>query len=320
MRKIVGDERLLTKCSAMYYFEYMTQNEISNILGISRPTVSRLLKEAREKGIVKIQIQNLHESNCDYYQELEQQIEKKYGLLEAIIISDTSDENDLKMELGKATAKYLERVLKDRDIVGVSMGTTLKEVSRFVSSECRVDATFVPLIGGTGQLRMEIHPNQIAMDLSRAFSSKFKLLHAPAVISDLKIKNNFEKEKSLKDVMDFINKTNIAIVGIGAPTEKSTMMATGYFDKNQIKDIKNNSNAVGDICLQFYDINGDYKKFPDNKRVFGIELEKLREIDRVVGVAGGEEKLESIIGAIRGKFINVLVTNYSCAKKMNEYK
>ncbi len=317
MRKIIDDKRLLIKCSVMYYMQYKTQNEISNILGISRPTVSRLLKEAKDKGIVKIQIQDFKE-NYNHFERLEDEIERKYGLLEVIIVNDENDENTLKQELGKATARYLERILKNKDIVGVSMGTTLKEIYKFVSSESKVDATFIPLIGGVGQIGIELHANQIVMDLSRAFKGKFKLLHAPAVISDINIKENFEKEKSLKEVINYIYKANVAIVGIGAPTETSTLMATGYFDAAYMKNIKK-LKAVGDICLQFFDIDGNYEKFPDNKKVFGIELQKLKNIDRVIGVAGGNEKAESIIGAIKGKYINVLITNYSCAKKINEF-
>lgn len=317
MRKIIDDERLLIKCSVMYYMQYKTQNEISNVLGISRPTVSRLLKEARDKNIVKIQIQDFKESN-NHFEQLEEQIEKKYGLLEVIVTNDGNNNNELIQELGKATAQYLERILKDKDIIGVSMGTTLREIYKYVSNECKIDATFLPLIGGVGQIGIDVHANQIVMNLSRTFGGKFKLLHAPAVISDINIKKNLEKEKSLSEVIKYINKTNVAIVGIGAPTDKSTIMATGYFDAEYMKNLKKNK-VVGDICLQFYDIDGNYEKFTDNKRVFGMELQKLKNIDRVIGVAGGDEKVESIIGAIRGKYINVLVTNYSCAKKINEF-
>ncbi|XOQ47426.1 MAG: Sugar-binding transcriptional regulator [Eubacteriales bacterium] len=317
MRKIVGDEHLLIKCCTMYYEQYLTQEQISKILGISRPTVSRLLKESREKKIIKVEIQNSYKRQYEIEQ-LEQELEQKFGLMEVIITNDGSDENDLKAGLGKATAKYLERILKDSDVVGVSMGSTLKEIAPYVSSGMKIDATFVPLIGGVGQIGIEIHPNQIVLDLARAFSGRYKLLHAPAVISDLTIKKNMEMEKSLSEVMEYVHRTTVAVVGIGAPTEKSTMLATGYFDEEKGKKIRD-LHLVGDICLQLYDINGNYSLFSENKKVFGMELEDLKKIRRVVGVAGGTHKVDAIIGAIQGKYINVLVTNYSNAKKINEF-
>ncbi|MBU3179802.1 sugar-binding transcriptional regulator [Clostridium psychrophilum] len=314
MKKIVGGNRLLIKCCKLYYMQSMTQNEISKTLGISRPTVSRLLKEAMEKGIVKIEIQESEQSN---YEDLESSIEKKYGLKEVLITND--NEEGLTSDLGCMAAKYLERIIRNTDIIGVSMGTTVKEIGRFVSKGSNVDAMFVPLIGGVGQIGIDIHPNEVAMSLSRAFNGKFKLLHVPAIISDTDLIEKLKEEKSVSDVLEYINKVNISIVGIGAPTEKSTMMASGYFDKEKLENLKR-LNAVGDICLQFFDINGNSKQFKDNSKVFGSHLEDIKNIDRVIGVAGGDEKVEAIIGAINGRFINVLITNYSCAKLIFNYK
>jgi len=265
-----------------------------------------MLKEARESGIVEIRINSPINSN---YRSVERQMEKLLGLKEVIIVDDKKDPLSQKVELGYAAARYLERVLKDKDIIGVSMGTTIKEVARFVRDSHMVNTTFLPIIGGVGQIRMDIHPNQIAMDLARAFGGNFKLLHAPAVISDIGIKENFKTEKGIKQILDIIDKVTIALVGIGVPTEKSsTMMATGYFNEADMETLRKKK-AVGDICLQFFDINGDTSQFEFNKKVFGIELSRLKKIGRVVGIAGSVEKVDAIIGAARGKYINVLVTN-----------
>ena len=185
------------------------------------------------------------------------------------------------------------------------MGTTIKEISRFVNSSSSVDAMFVPLIGGVGQTGNEVHPNQIVMDLSRAFKGSFKLLHAPAIISNLELKENLMEEKSISDILEYIDKVNIAVVGIGAPTEKSVMMATGYFDKKEILDMRK-KNIVGDICLQFYDINGNNEQYERNKNVFGMSLDDIKNIDRVIGVAEGTEKVEAIIGAMNGKYLSLI--------------
>jgi DNA-binding transcriptional regulator LsrR (DeoR family) len=147
------------------------------------------------------------------------------------------------------------------------------------------------------------------MDLARAFGGSFKLLHAPAVISDLGIKENLKTEKEIKQIFEDINKVTIALVGIGVPTKNtSTMMATGYFNAADTEILRERK-AAGDICLQFYDIDGDVSQFEFNKKVFGIEISQLKKINKVVGVAGGVEKAEAIIGAARGKYIKVLVTN-----------
>ena len=313
MKKIVEEVRLMVKCCTLYYEDGINQQEISKILGISRPTVSRLLKDAKEQGIIKIEINN--PINYSYHK-LERRLEKMLGVKEVIIVEDKSDHVSQKVEIGNAAAKYLERIIKDGDIVGVSMGTTIKEIARFVKNTSTMKTTFIPLIGGVGQTGLEIHSNQIAIDLAKAFGGDFKLLHVPAVISNPGLKEGFEREESIKQILNFIKKVNIAIVGIGVPLNKdSTMITTGYFNEHDIESLAQKK-AVGDICLQFYDIYGSTAQFEFNEKVFGIGLNMLKQIDRVIGVAGGDDKAESILGAVNGKYINILVTNYSCGEAL----
>lgn len=315
MKKFVGEANLMIKCCKLYYEESRTQAEIANILGVSRPTVSRLLDEGRKSGIVKIEIVNPIENN---YGVLERNIEKKYNLREVIIADDDADEDNLKKNIAKVCAEYLQRIVRTDDKIGVSMGTTLRHISKYINPNPKLNVTLIPLIGGVGQTQIEIHPNQVVMDLARAFRGDFKLLHAPAVVSSIDIKNSFLKEESIEKVLDIGKDVNIAILGIGSPIiEKSTMMSSGYFGIDDIGKFKKQG-AVGDICLQFYDINGSFKEFEFNKRVIGVGIEKIKKIDTVIGVAGGEEKIEAVVGALKGKLINVLVTNYSNAKIIYE--
>ncbi|WP_315110754.1 sugar-binding transcriptional regulator [Clostridium intestinale] len=311
MKKFVGEANLMIKCCKLYYEENLTQNEIATILGVSRPTISRLLDEGRKSGVVKIEIVNPIENN---YGILERNIEKKYSLREVIIVDDDKDDDAQKKNLAKACAEYLKRIVKTDDNIGVSMGTTIKNIGKYIEPNSKLNLTLVPLIGGVGQTQIEIHPNHVVMDLARAFRGDFKLLHAPAVVSNGEIRNTFLKEESLENILEMGKKVDIAIVGIGSPiTDKSTMMSSGYFDVNDLKVFKKQG-AAGDICLQFYDINGQSDEFEFNNRVIGVELDNIKKIPTVIGVAGGEEKIEAIVGALNGKFINVLVTNYSNAK------
>ncbi len=311
MKKFVGEANLIIKCCKLYYEENFTQSEIGNILGVSRPTVSRLLDEGRKSGVVKIEIINPIENN---YGILERNIEKKYNLREVIIVDDDKDDDTQKKNIAKACAEYLKRIVKKDDNIGVSMGTTIKNIGKYIEPNPKLNLRLIPLIGGVGQSQIEIHPNNVVMDLARAFRGDFKLLHAPAVVSNAEIRNTFLKEESIKNILEMGKDVNIAIVGIGSPiSDKSTMMSSGYFDIDDLKIFKQQG-AAGDICLQFYDINGFSEGFEFNNRVIGVNLDNIKKIDTVIGVAGGEEKVEAIIGALNGEFINVLITNYSNAK------
>lgn len=314
MIKHVGNERLMVKVCNLYYIEDLKQEEIAKKLGISRPTISRLLKDAKQAGIVRIEIVSPFEND---YSELEKSLEMKYGLKNVIVVNDQPDDLSQKKELAKEAAFYLQRILKPKDVVGLSMGTTLREIPQYVTSRKDSKITFVPLLGGVGQANIEIHPNQIVMEIANAFGGQYMLLHAPAVVSDPGIIKTFSEELGIKRVMEMMEKVNVAVVGLGTPfDENSTMMATGYYNHKDVELMKKKK-AVGDICMQSYNADGETNGFDSNKKVFGFPLEKLRNIETVVAVAGGLSKLEAIRGAIKGGYISVLITNYSNALELD---
>lgn len=313
--KKIGDLRLMMKCCSLYYEDNLNQQEIANQLGISRPTISRILKEAFEQGIVKIQIVDVLKND---YQKIERSLERKYKLKEVIVVDDKQDSLTQKQELARAVSEYLTRVVKENDIIGVSIGTTLKEIPRYVEKNNCKNVTFIPLLGGIGDNEIDIHANQIAVSLARAFGGDFKLLHAPAVMSDLSTKEKLCKDEKIKEVLDLIDKTTIAIVGIGNPMSlNSTIMASGYMHEADIEDLKK-YNSIGAICLQAFDKEGKTSILEFNQRVLGVKLEDLKKIKRTIGVASGDEKIEAIKASLKAKFINSLAINHSLAIKLLE--
>ena len=77
--------------------------------------------------------------------------------------------------------------------------------------------------------------------------------------------------------------------------------------------------AIGDMCLQFYDKDGNTEPFGFyNDRVAAMRLEEIRRIPSKIGIAGGERKVGAVIGAIRGGYINTLITDTECARRLIE--
>lgn len=317
MKKILGDTRLMLKCCVMYYENEMGQNEIAQKLGISRPTVSKLLKEAKERGYLRIEIVGPQEQNC---YKLERELEEKFGLKEAIVVEDKHDDIFQKEELGAEVAKYLYRIIQEGDIIGVSMGTTLKMIPQYAKVKRFNKIEFIPLVGGIGEADMTTHSNQLVVELSKGMGGKFKLLHGPAIVSNENIINILRQDKNIKDVFKAMDKMNIAVVGIGSPIdENSNVIKNGYFNSKDVETFKERK-AAGDICLNVYDIDGNIQNYEYNKCVFGMNIEKLRDVDKVVGIACGMEKLNAVIGAINGNYVNVLAVNYSLAKALLDYQ
>ncbi len=313
MRKVYDDKRLMLKVCDLYFNSNYKQETIAKKLSISRPTVSRLISNAKEEGIVKVEIINPFTNE---YNKIEKLLENKFDLTEVVIVDDHEDMSLQNKELGKACAKYLQRVLVDSDIIGVSMGRTIKEISRYVKREKDSTLTFLPLLGGMGQLGIDVHCNQIVIDLARAFNGNYHLLHAPALLSDKALVESLKQDIHIKTTFELMEKMTVAVIGIGATDKTSTMMATGYFKDEDIQNLKKDG-VVGDICLRIYDKEGraDYEF---NNNIFGYDIHKLRKVNKVIALSGSREKPQAIISAIKGKFFNILITNYTTAKKMVE--
>jgi len=306
-----NDYQLIAKICRMYYLDDLGQNEIADNLRISKSAVSRLLKEGREKGIITFHIKE----SGDRWSSLEEKLERSFKLKEAVVVSDEGIDSAelIKKKVAKAAALLLQRRVREKDIVAVSWGTTLVEVVKALNPPFHLNIEVVPLVGGVDSKGRDIHSNEIARQMSEAFGGRYYVLNAPVIVNDLMAKRALEKEKNIKVVIEKGRSADIAVVGMGIPKPNSTMVKRGYFSAREFAELAKKG-AAGDICTNFYDIQGNICEFSlDNKRI-GLGLKELKLIPNVIGVASGEEKVEAILGALRGGYINMLVTNKGVAE------
>lgn len=307
-----GDTRVMSRVARLYYVDGLGQQEIARRLGTSRATVSRILQGARDRGIVQIHIVSPPEYDVDLAAELE----RRFGLQDVVVVrADHSGEGQLKESLAQAAADLVRRVVRPGDLMGVSWGTTLGHVARFLRPSRPTNVTVVPLVGGVGQVDLELHSNSIADGIARALGGRSQLLHAPVILSSPATRDLIMQEPEVSNVLRLARSVSIALVGVGAPIESSTMIRTGYFSPQDLAELRRRG-VVGDICSRFYDICGNPCETPFEERVCGISLQELAGIDYVIGVAGGTEKARAILGALRGGFLDVLVTDEETAMSL----
>lgn len=316
MKKIIDDTRLIFKCCSLYYEDEMSQQEICDYLGISRPSVSRMLKLGKEQGIVKVEIISPYNLT---FGKLERSLEKKFSLKEVIVVDSSPLQigtERISSNLGEETLNYLSRTLYDGEVVGVSMGMTLQNVIRAKSTiEEEIKCTFVPIVGGVGQSRIEIHSNYIAGEFAKLFNGECVQFFSPAVFSNVAVLEGFLNEKTVKSIFNIYKNVTTLIMGIGITQRgASTLLETGYIDEKELDSFVKDG-AVGDISLQFFDKYGSIEKFRNfNQRVAGMSSEQLKKVPKRIGIAGGSQKAEAVLGAINGGFVNILITDIDCAK------
>jgi DNA-binding transcriptional regulator LsrR (DeoR family) len=174
----------------------------------------------------------------------------------------------------------------------------------------------VQILGGIGSPSAELHATQLTRRLANLLGGVATLLPAPGAVGSADARRVMVKDRYVQEAMGLFKSITIALVGIGAVTPSKMLAASGnVFSAKELKSLSDRG-AVGDICLRFFDANGVPVVTPLNDRVIAIELSELKRVDRVVGIAGGRRKFAAIRGALRGRRVNVLITDRATAERL----
>jgi DNA-binding transcriptional regulator LsrR (DeoR family) len=290
----------MTKVARLYHERGVNQPEIARRLHLSQARISRLLKQAEAEGIVRTTIVVPEGVQTA----LEDALEERYGLREAVVVECLEDDEDgLLHDLGVATAAYLEASLTGGDVVGIS--------SWSATLLAAVDA-MRPLPRG-GAERAVARLTQRFADLTGAQPT---FLLAPGIATSAAARDALVHDRFVSEALAGLDEVTVALVGIGALEPSTLLQRSGNIFSERELAALGKRGAVGDICLRFFDADGNRVASEVDRRVIGVTLEQLKRVDRCVGVAGGERKYESIRGALRGRWINVLITDHLVAERL----
>ncbi|MDP5274981.1 sugar-binding transcriptional regulator [Chengkuizengella axinellae] len=305
----------MIEVSKLYYLLDYNQSDIAKQLGISRPTISRLLQQAKDEGIVEIKITDPTED----VENLSVQLEQKFNLKKAIVTHVPQYEDGIiKMYLGEKTASYLHEIVKDGDIIGVTWGTTMHHVAVELKQKAIKDVKVVQLKGGVSHSETNTYANEILYLFGKAFDTAPHHLPLPAIVDHIVVKQAMEADRHIHRILELGKQSNIALYTIGPIKSESILFRLGYFTEEDLSMIY--SKAVGDICSKFFDKDGEICSKELNARTLGIELEELKKKEYSILVAGGSHKIEGIYGALKGGFTNVLVTDQFTAQFLLDKK
>ena len=309
--------RLMINVSKLHYEDGLTQKEISKKLRISRPTISRLMKDAIKLGIVKITIADFEESFSD----LEKHLCKAYGLEEVVVtgVSDANSREVVAKELGAIAAYYFNRSVRNGDVVGVTWGTTLSSMVNNLKATKAMHITVVQLMGGLGDPAVSLHGTDIVRRISLLLDSTVRLMPAPGIVDSIEAARFFKSDKHISAALNAVINADIIFAGIGSLSQNALLIQDEtIITREDVKWLRDQG-AIGEFALHFYDINGKLIDSDLEKKIIGIGWNELKAIDRVVAIAGGPEKTHAILGAVRGGFVNVLITDHQTAKRLLEF-
>lgn len=303
---------------ARLHFEFgLTHQETADSLGLSRAKVTRMIKQARESGLVKITIN----SDANPYAELEQEVKEAFDLNEVIVVpSPSSDGRNLQSALALGILSYMTRILCDDMTVAVGLSRTISEAARLAAAgtQVRRSATFVSLVGslreggdGTDS------PFGASVVLAQAFGGSVEHLHAPIIVRSDLVAQELIQDPAIAQSLNRAAQADLLLAGIGGRVNRIDLSGQGYLQAEEWDELLA-TNMVGDMCARFFDEDGRAIETDVSSRVIGLTLEQLKAIPTRMIVAGGTSKRAAVRAVLRGHLATVLVTDLKTAENLLE--
>jgi len=310
------EQRLMVKIATLYYSEGMKQSDIAQMLKLSQSFVSRILNRSVKEGVVKISVV----PPANIFPAIEKAIEQTYGLPQAIVVDvpDNASPLQIKQAIGSAAAHYLETRLRADELIGISSwsGTIRAMVDALhpLNVPCK---GVIQLLGGVGA-NGNVQATILTQNLAALLNCPSWLLPSQSIEHSVRDRQRLASSPDVAEVLEKFEQVDLAIVGIGDLEPSALLRNSGnYYDEEMLRTLAQRG-AVGDICLHYFDAQGEPVLSAEEDPVIGMELAQVRRCPQVVALAGGQEKAHAIRGALRGGYVNVLIVDYPTARLLVE--
>ena len=294
------EESLMVKAAWYYYFENMTQQAIADRLSISRMRVIKLLEAARQNGIIQFRLR----SDGVGMAEQSRALMEKYHLKDVFLIPSAEEEATTNESIARAGAMYIADRLGDNACINVGYGDTLSRTLNHLATMVETPVTCISLTGGVSPYL----PNT----RSNVFNARLYLMPAPLLASSPEMASAMRGESSVSEIFDMAELSSFTLVGIGSIHDSATVVKSGVRSRNDLFYLRMH-NAVGDILCHFFDRDGQLLQTPIEDKLISTPLSRLKALRNVVGLAAGAQKADAIRAALRGGYLDVLVTDEATA-------
>lgn len=306
--------RLLSKIARMYHERGVRQSEIAEDLHISQSRVSRLLRQAEELGIVQTTVT----LPAGVYTDMEEELARRHGLLDAVIVDVDGASGDVIPALAAAAATYLSETLDNEDSVGISSWSAnlLATVELMRPKNNAAVRLVTQLVGGVGDPTVQVSATRLLDRFATVTGCQPLFLATPGLVSDPTVRRALLQDPSVTGVLQAWQQLTVALVGIGAVDPSPLLQRSGNAIGPEQQEELRRLGAVGDVCLRFFDQAGQLINSPFNDRIVGISPAHLKNIPRRIGVAGGAKKHPAITAALQGGWINIVITDLDTAQEL----
>lgn len=301
-------DELAHTAAVRYYLQSQTMDTVARDLGASRATVSRLLKHARETGIVRIQVQQpeqLSDDLADSFQEL-------FGVRAVVVPVRASTSVPARVEqVSQVAAGQLQEMVEPGTVLGLAWGSTVTELSRHLTTRRVPDTVVVQLNGAGNATRTGIpYTGSILNSVAEAFGSQVVHFPVPAFFDYAQTKRAMWRERSIRGVLALQRQAHVAVFGVGAiqGSVPSHVYSSGYFEEQDYASIARDR-VAGDVCTVLLREDGTWEDIEMNSRASGPTPPELARIDRRLCVVADPQRASALLGALRAGAVTDLVVD-----------
>ncbi len=306
--------RLLTKVARLYHEQGVRQPEIAAQLHLSQARVSRLLKEAAERGIIRTVVV----PPPGVHAEVEERLAERFGLKDVVVVDVGGNGEDVTSALGSGAAAYLDSTLIGGDVIGVSSwsATLLAAVEVMRPKRNQVADTVVQVVGGVGSPEVQMQATRLTGRLAEVTGAAPVFVPSPGLVGSTALQQALMADAGVQTVQEEWARLTVCLVGIGTLDPSPLLRQSGNSLAPADQEELRRAGAVGDVCLRYFDALGEPVASAFDQRVIGIGREDILRVPRRIGVAGGAEKTDAIRAAVLGGWVNILITDLEVAEAL----
>jgi len=311
----VDDELLMVRVAELSYDEDKTQDEIGALLGISRWKVGRLLVQARERGIVRIEIVHPRARRLG----LERELVQRYGLRDAVVVPAPEEPDAVLERVARAAADMLSALRPVPRTLAVSWGRTLTAIAEALPDGWARGVTVVQANGGVSLNRRAGGAASVAATIAQRGGGHAVLLPSPAILERVETKRAIESDRTVAAILEQAASANTVLFTAGPADAGSAHVENGYLTTDDIAELVRRG-AVGDLLGRYIDADGNIVDPQLDERTVGVDLEQLRTAPRSIFVTAGAAKHDIARTVVNSGLCSILVTDEPTARDLLEEK
>jgi DNA-binding transcriptional regulator LsrR (DeoR family) len=312
---MIEREESMRVAATMYYLQDEPMDAIARRLGTSRSTVSRLLKAARDGGMVQIAVR----TEPDAATGVAAQLMTDFGVRAHVVpVRAKAHEVERLDEVATVAARLLMDLFDDEMVLGVAWGTTVSAVARALGRKPTHGGTVVQLNGAANTVTSGVdYASTIVTAYGAAFDAEVRHFPVPAFFDFADTREAMWRERSVQRVLAVQRRADIALFGVGALGGQvpSHVYSAGYLDESDLAALYA-AGVVGDVCTVFLRQDGSYQDIEINRRATGPTPAELASIPRRLCVVAGEAKLRPLLAAMRAGAMTDLIIDEPTARRL----